>query len=151
MKLEKFRRAQSQFLLIVVIAGLSVALISAIFIIFNEIKDKNELFSQDNQLNILGEKITSSIVKVYTTGESMSYNGTESKLLYSMDIIIPEEYVKYVVKATSDKIVITHQNEKKEINMHNLINIEVEGTAVGRNIITIAYYRNQTDKRIQIS
>ena len=80
----------------------------------------------------------------------MGYNGTEYKLLYSMDVIIPADYTKYRVNATPDKIVITHQNEKKEINMHNLINIEVEGTVVGRNKITIAYYRNQTDKRIHL-
>lgn len=151
LKLEKSKRAQSQFIIVVVVTGLSVALISSVFVIFSEIKDKNELISRDNQLDTLGEKITSSIVEVYTVGENMYYNETAYKLLYSTNVIIPEDYTKYIIKSEFGNIVITHQNKKKEINMHNLVNIEIKGTVVGKNKITIAYYKNQTNRSIEIS
>jgi len=151
LKLKKSRRAQSQFVFLVIITGLSVSLIASIFFVFSEIRERNEDFSTDNELDLLGEEIVSSIVQVYSVGENMHYNGNESILLYSTNVIIPSKYSRYRINASNDKVVITHKDKKKEIKIHNLNNTEVNGVSTGKTKISIGYYRNSTDRSILLS
>lgn len=150
LKLNRSKKAQSEFIFIVILSGISIILIASLFFIFSEIRNENLEFLNEKKLEILGEKIASSIVNVYTFGENMHYNNTETKLLYSTNIIIPKEYVQYVINASSDKVVITHRSKKKEIKIHNLNNVQVNGIVTGKNKITINYYKNQTSRKIYL-
>ena len=141
------KKGQAHFVFITIIVLISILLIGSVFILFTEIKNNNIEFSKENDLQILGEKVASSIIEVYSTGENIQYNGSNKELV-SRDLKIDDKCLEYIIRISSDKVVITHQDKKKEIKLHNLNNIELEGSARGKNIINLAYYKNWTSKKI---
>jgi hypothetical protein len=148
LKLNKCKKAQAQFVFIILAVLLSVLLIGSLFIVFNEIKTSNEEIKTLNNLELFGEKIASSITETIILGKNIEYSGSQ-KALINKTLRISDNYLEYIVSSSENLIVITHKEKTKEIKIHNL-NISIEGSIRGRNTINIVYYRNETSDWIEL-
>lgn len=148
LKSGKCKKAQAQFVFVIIAVLLSVLLIGSLFIVFNSLKANNEEIKTLNNLELLGEKIASSVTETFILGKNIEYFGPQ-KALVNKTLRISNKYVEYIVSSSENLIVITHKEKTKEIKIHNL-NINIEGNVRGKNTINIIYYRNETSDWIDL-
>lgn len=147
-KLLKSKKAQSQFVFIVLAILLSILLLGSIFVVFSEIEESNEEIAVSNDLDILGERLSSSIISVFIQGKNIEYEGSE-KVLVNSSFKISNKNKEFVITTNSTSVVITHEDKTKEIKLHNL-DINVEGSIRGKTLLNILYYRNETSDWIEL-